>query len=59
MARGACPAVRTLDLALRTSIPFFNGSFNDVRGGSLRLQTAGNPRHQMGVCLDIFLFSSP
>jgi hypothetical protein len=58
MARGACPAVKTLDSVLRSKFPLLNGSFKDVNGKlSQRLQTGGNPRHQMGVCLDILLFS--
>jgi len=57
MARAACPAVRTLDQALRTSIPFFAGTYKEWGGKSFpRLQTSGNPRHQLGVCLDIILF---
>lgn len=60
MGRGACPAVRTLDLALRSSIPFLGGTYTEANGTSLsRLQISGNPRHQMGVCLDIILFSAP
>lgn len=58
MGKGACPAVRTLDLALRTEIPFFQGTFKEPNGViSNRLQTGGNPRHQLGVCLDIILFA--
>src|SRR5258708_1734055 len=60
MTRGACPAVKTLDGLLRTSIPFLGGTYKEVNGTSLsRLQTSGNPRHQMGVCLDIILFCTP
>src|SRR5258708_619500 len=60
MGRGACPAVRTLELALRSSIPFLGGGYSEVNGsGQSRLQIGGNPRHQMGVCLDIILFSAP
>lgn len=59
MARGACPAVNTLALALTNTIPFLKGEFRDVKGMSRRLQTGGNIRHQMGVCLDIILFASP
>ncbi|MGI8639055.1 MAG: hypothetical protein ACR2MG_03790 [Pyrinomonadaceae bacterium] len=69
MSRGACPAVKTLDLALRTTIPLLNGKFTDAsvyeegknKGKhkiSERLQTNGNPRHQLGVCLDILLFAT-
>jgi hypothetical protein len=59
MGRDACPAVRTLSNALRTSIPFLGGAYKEWSGGSLlRLQTTGNPRHQMGICLDIILFCS-
>lgn len=58
MSRGACPAVRTLDLALRTEIPFLAGTYGESGGTRLpRLQTGGNPRHQLGVCLDIILFA--
>jgi len=60
MSRGPCPAVRTLDSALRTSIPFLDGTYKEWGGKSLpRLQIDGNPRHQMGVCLDIILFCEP
>jgi hypothetical protein len=60
MGRGACPAVRTLELALRSSIPFLGGGYKEVSGsGQSRLQIGGNPRHQLGVCLDIILFSAP
>lgn len=60
MSRPACPAVRTLDSTLRTSIPFLNGTYKEANGTSLgRLQVSGNPRHQIGVCLDIILFSAP
>jgi hypothetical protein len=60
MSRGACPAVRTLDLALRTSIPFLGGTYKEANGKDFgRLQITGNPRHQMGVCLDIILFCLP
>jgi hypothetical protein len=60
MSRGACPAVRTLDSVLRTSIPFLGGTYKEATGTMLpRLQTSGNPRHQMGICLDIILFCSP
>jgi hypothetical protein len=60
MARGACPAVRTLDKTLRTSIPFLGGTYKEFNGMTLgRLQTSGNPRHQLGVCLDIILFCTP
>ena len=58
MSRPACAAVRTLDSALRGTFPLLKGSFKDVNGKmSQRLQTSGNPRHQLGVCLDIMLFS--
>ena len=58
MPRAACPAVRKLDSLLRANFPLLNGSFKDVNGKmSQRLQTGGNPRHQLGVCLDILLFS--
>jgi hypothetical protein len=57
MARSACPAVKTLDLALRRSIPFLAGTYKEANGKALsRLQVSGNPRHQLGVCLDIILF---
>ncbi|MBL8823125.1 MAG: hypothetical protein JNJ77_11095 [Planctomycetia bacterium] len=57
MGRDGCPAVKTLDSALRTSIPFLNGSYKEWNGKNYpRLQTDGNPRHQMGICLDIILF---
>lgn len=60
MARGACPAVRTLETALRTSIPFLAGSYKEWNGSiGSRLQVPGNPRHQLGVCLDIILFCAP
>lgn len=60
MSRGACPAVRTLDLALRTSIPFLGGTYKEANSKDFgRLQITGNPRHQMGVCLDIILFCVP
>jgi hypothetical protein len=60
MARGACPAVRTLDLTLRQSIPFLAGNYKESNGKELsRLQVSGNPRHQLGVCLDVILFSAP
>ena len=60
MVRGACPAVKTLDGLLRTSIPFLGGTYKEVNGTALpRLQTSGNPRHQLGVCLDIILFCTP
>ena len=60
MSRAACSAVKTLDLALRTSIPFLGGTYKEFNGSSLaRLQVARNPWHQMGVCLDIILFSEP
>jgi hypothetical protein len=60
MSRPACAAVRTLDSALRGTFPLLKGSFKDVNGKmSQRLQTSGNPRHQLGVCLDIMLFSMP
>jgi len=60
MVRAACPAVKTLDGLLRTSIPFLGGTYTEVNGSTqARLQTAGNPRHQMGVCLDIILFCIP
>jgi len=53
----ACPAVKTLDLALRTSIPFLAGTYKEWNGSTQpRLQISGNPRHQMGVCLDVILF---
>lgn len=59
MARSACPAVKTLDLALKTSIPFLGGTYKESNGKSFpRLQISGNPRHQLGVCLDIILFAS-
>jgi hypothetical protein len=59
MARDGCPAVKALAHALRTSIPFFAGTYKEWNGSSqFRLQTSGNPRHQMGVCLDIILFCS-
>lgn len=58
MGRGACPAVKTLDLALRSEIPFLAGGYSEPNGkSSMRLQTGGNPRHQLGVCLDIILFA--
>jgi hypothetical protein len=57
MPRPPCAAVRTLDSVLRGTFPLLAGSFKDVKGVSQRLQTGGNPRHQMGVCLDILLFS--
>jgi len=58
MPRAACPAVRKLDSLLRANFALLNGSFKDVNGKmSQRLQTGGNPRHQLGVCLDILLFS--
>jgi len=57
MPRPPCAAVRTLDSVLRGTFPLLAGSFKDVKGMSQRLQTGGNPRHQMGVCLDILLFS--
>jgi hypothetical protein len=57
---GACPAVRTLDLAVRTAIPFLAGTYLEWNGQQMgRLQIPGNPRHQMGVCLDLILFSDP
>jgi hypothetical protein len=60
MGRGACPAVRTLELAVRTSIPFLGGTYKEANGKGLsRLQVGGNPRHQLGVCLDIILFCMP
>jgi len=60
MSRGACPAVRTLEAALRTSIPFLGGTYKEPNGSSMaRLQISGNPRHQLGVCLDIILFCTP
>lgn len=60
MSKPACAAVKTLDSALRSTFPLLKGSFKDVNGKmSQRLQTSGNPRHQMGVCLDIMLFSMP
>lgn len=58
MARGACPAVRTLQTCLMNSIPFLKGNYKEPGGKiSPRLQMTGNPRHQMGVCLDIILFA--
>src|SRR5690242_19669519 len=55
---GACPAVKTLELALKTTIPFLAGTYEEWNGAKMgRLQISGNPRHQMGVCLDIILFS--
>ena len=58
MGRDGCPAVKALDLALRTAIPLLGGSFEEPGGkSSRRLQTGGNPRHQLGVCLDILLFA--
>jgi hypothetical protein len=57
MSKPTCAAVKTLDSALRRTFPLLGGSFKDVKGRSQRLQTGGNPRHQMGVCLDIMLFS--
>jgi hypothetical protein len=60
MARGACAAVRTLELNLKTEIPFLAGSYKEGNGKMLpRLQIPGNPRHQLGVCLDIILFAAP
>jgi hypothetical protein len=60
MSRAGCPAVKTLDSALRNSIPFLGGTYKEVNGTSLgRLQTSGNPRHQLGLCLDIILFCTP
>jgi hypothetical protein len=60
MSRAACPAVKTLDAVLRTSIPILGGTYKEVNRTSLgRLQTSGNPRHQLGVCLDIILFCTP
>lgn len=54
---GACPAVQTLELALRSSIPLLTGTYKEWnKSTQKRLQVAGNPRHQMGVCLDIILF---
>jgi hypothetical protein len=54
------PAVRTLETALRSSIPFLAGTYKEVNGASLqRIQIDGNLRHQMGVCLDIILFATP
>ena len=54
---GACPAVKTLELALKTSIPFLAGTYKEWNGSTqARLQITGNPRHQMGVCLDVILF---
>jgi len=55
---GACPAVSALKLALETAIPFLKGTYTEWNGTTpLRLQVPGNPRHQMGVCLDVILFS--
>lgn len=60
MARGACQAVRTLELNLKTSIPFLAGKYKEGNGKSYpRLQISGNPRHQLGVCLDIIVFAAP
>lgn len=57
MGRGACPAVRALDTVIRSSIPFLAGGYTEWSGKSQpRLQIDGNPRHQMGLCLDIILF---
>jgi len=54
---GACAAVNTLQLALKSSIPFLGGTYKEWNGSTQsRLQISGNPRHQMGVCLDIILF---
>jgi hypothetical protein len=53
----ACPAVITLQSALKTSIPFLAGTYQEWnKSTQARLQVSGNPRHQMGVCLDIILF---
>jgi len=57
MSRPLCAAVTTLDAVLRGTFPLLTGSFKDVKGTSQRLQTGGNIRHQLGVCLDIMLFS--
>lgn len=55
---GACPAVLTLDRAIRATIPYLTGTYLEWNGTKPeRLQIPGNPRHQMGVCLDLILFS--
>lgn len=57
MVRSACSAVRTLDTVIRGSIPFLAGTYKEWGGKTgARLQIPGNPRHQLGLCLDIILF---
>jgi hypothetical protein len=55
-----CPAVVTLDNALKNSIPFLKDNFKDALGPSKRTQImTGSGRHETGLALDIFLFATP